>query len=120
MPDLKRMINHLGSCGTLSLSEKSIMSGVASHAQIGAVLMALRMRGDTVNQIAGEVLVMHAHMVRVSASARTIDILGTGGDNAGTYNVSTYVAFSVAGAGFSLAKQGNRAFSSRSGIADVL
>lgn len=123
--DLKSMISHLVSRGTLSRNETRalidhIVSGGASNAQIGAVLTALRMRGETIDEIVGAALSMRSHMVRVSAPTGTMDILGTGGDNAGTYNVSTCAAFIVAGAGVRVAKQGNRAFSSKSGAADVL
>ncbi|WP_246174004.1 anthranilate phosphoribosyltransferase [Paraburkholderia hayleyella] len=123
--DLKWMINHLVSRGTLSRHEMitlidSIVSGEASHAQIGAMLTALRMRGETIDEIVGAALSIRAHMVRLSAPSGTMDILGTGGDNAGTYNVSTCAAFVVAGTGVRVAKQGNRAFSSKSGSADVL
>ncbi|KMN78034.1 anthranilate phosphoribosyltransferase [Chromobacterium sp. LK11] len=123
--DLKLKISHLASWGTLSRYETiavidSIVSGEASHAQIGAMLIALRMRGETIEEIVGAALAMRAHMVRLSAPAGTMDILGTGGDNAGTYNVSTCASLIVAGAGVRVAKQGNRAFSSQSGAADVL
>jgi anthranilate phosphoribosyltransferase len=97
-----------------------IMSGEATAAQIGAFLMALRLRGETVDEIAGAVQVMRDRMVRVAAPEDAIDVVGTGGDGAGSVNISTCAAFIVAGCGVPVAKHGNRALSSRSGAADVL
>lgn len=97
-----------------------IMSGQASPSQIGAFLMGLRVRGETVEEIAGAVSVMRDKMTPVQAPADAIDIVGTGGDGSGSYNVSTCAAFIVAGAGVPVAKHGNRAVSSKSGAADVL
>ncbi|HVV94008.1 MAG TPA: anthranilate phosphoribosyltransferase [Hyphomicrobiales bacterium] len=97
-----------------------IMSGEATAAQIGAFLMALRVRGETVEEIAGAVEVMRAKMTRVAAPPEAVDVVGTGGDSSGSYNVSTCAAFIVAGCGVPVAKHGNRALSSRSGAADVL
>jgi len=97
-----------------------LMSGEATPSQIGGFLMALRVRGETVDEIAGAVDVMRANMTRVVAPADAIDIVGTGGDHSGTYNVSTCAALVVAGCGVTVAKHGNRALSSQSGAADVL
>lgn len=97
-----------------------IMSGEASPAQIGAFLMGLRQRGETVTEIAGAVRAMRAKMTRIEAPAGTIDVCGTGGDGSGSWNISTAVSLVVAGAGVPVAKHGNRAMSSKSGTADAL
>ncbi len=97
-----------------------IMSGEATQAQIGGFLMALRVRGETVEEITGAVRIMRAKMQGVKAPKGAIDVVGTGGDASGTYNVSTASAFVVAAAGVPVAKHGNRALSSKSGAADVL
>lgn len=97
-----------------------LLSGAATPAQIGAFLMALRVRGETIDEIAGAVTAMRSKMVRVEAPEDAIDIVGTGGDSSGSYNVSTCAAFIVAGCGVKVAKHGNRALTSRSGSADVL
>jgi anthranilate phosphoribosyltransferase len=82
--------------------------------------MAMRVRGETVDEITGAVFAMREKMLRVSAPPDAIDVVGTGGDASGSYNISTCAAFIVAGAGVPVAKHGNRALSSRSGAADVL
>ncbi len=98
----------------------TILSGGVTLAQAGAFLMALRVRGETVDEIAGAVSAMRDKMLRVSAPADAIDIVGTGGDNSGSWNVSTLAAIIVAACGVPVAKHGNRAASSKSGTADVL
>src|SRR5882757_2244742 len=97
-----------------------IMAGEATPAQIGALLMAMRIRGETVAEITGAVRAMRARMTAIEAPAEAIDVCGTGGDGAGTLNVSSAVTFVVAARGVPVAKHGNRALSSRTGGADVL
>jgi anthranilate phosphoribosyltransferase len=97
-----------------------MMSGDATPSQIAGLLMALRVRGETVDEITGAVEIMREKMIRVEAPAHAIDIVGTGGDASGSYNISTCAAIVAAGAGLKVAKHGNRALSSRSGAADVL
>jgi anthranilate phosphoribosyltransferase len=99
---------------------EQMMSGEATPSQMGALLMALRVRGETVDEITGAVSVMRAKMLRVHAPPNAIDVVGTGGDASGSFNISTCAALIVAGAGVPVAKHGNRALSSRSGAADVL
>lgn len=97
-----------------------ILSGEATLAQMGAFLMALRVRGETVEEISGAVAAMRAKMLRVKAPEGALDIVGTGGDNSGSWNVSTLAAILAAATGLKIAKHGNRAASSKSGAADVL
>src|SRR5437763_5867381 len=97
-----------------------MMSGEATPSQMGGLLMALRVRGETVDEITGAVTAMREKMLRVAAPADAIDVVGTGGDASGSYNISTCAAFIVAGCGVPVAKHGNRALSSKSGAADVL
>ena len=97
-----------------------IMSGNATPAQIGAFLMSLRIRGETVTEIAAAARVMRAKATRVAAPPDAMDIVGTGGDRSGTLNISTASALTVAGCGVPVAKHGNRALSSQAGAADVL
>ena len=99
---------------------EQMMSGEATPSQMGALLMALRVRGETVDEITGAVSAMRAKMLRVSAPPDAVDVVGTGGDASGSFNISTCAALIVAGAGVPVAKHGNRALSSRSGAADVL
>ncbi|MCY6380711.1 anthranilate phosphoribosyltransferase [Hoeflea prorocentri] len=97
-----------------------MMSGEATAAQIGGFLMALRMRGESVAEITGAVSIMRDKMLCVDAPDHAIDIVGTGGDASGSYNVSTCTALVAAGAGLTVAKHGNRALTSKSGAADSL
>ncbi|MEE2698901.1 MAG: anthranilate phosphoribosyltransferase [Pseudomonadota bacterium] len=99
---------------------KIIMSGDATEAQIGAFLMALRIRGETIDEITGAVLAMRSKALPAKAPPNSIDVVGTGGDGSGTFNISTAAAIVVASCGVSVAKHGNRALSSKSGAADVL
>jgi len=97
-----------------------IMSGAVTEAQAGALLMGMRVRGETVEEIAGAARALRACAVKIAAPEGAIDTCGTGGDAKGTHNISTCAAFVVAGAGVPVAKHGNRSISSRSGSADVL
>jgi anthranilate phosphoribosyltransferase len=98
----------------------SIMEGEATPAQLGAFLMGMRVKGESVVEIAAAVSIMREKMVPVQAPPDAIDIVGTGGDGAGTFNISTASAFVVASAGIPVAKHGNRALSSKSGSAEAL
>lgn len=125
MSDLKPFIAKVAAGQPLDREEaraafEIIMSGSATPSQIGGFLMALRVRGETVDEIYGAVGSMRARMLPVSVPADAIDIVGTGGDGAGTYNISTLASIIVAGAGVPVAKHGNRALSSKSGTADAL
>jgi len=125
MDDFKSLIAKVATGATLSRHEAvsafdSMMSGEATPSQMGGLLMALRVRGETVEEITGAVSAMRAKMLRVKAPPEAIDVVGTGGDGSGSVNVSTCASFIVAGAGVPVAKHGNRALSSRSGSADVL
>ncbi len=97
-----------------------IMSGDATPAQIGGFLMALRVRGESVSEITGAARAMRTKMLHIEAPDDAIDVVGTGGDDSGTYNISTGAAIVVAASGVPVAKHGNRALSSKSGAADTL
>lgn len=123
--EFKALIAKVATGATLSREEAAsafdrMMSGEATPSQMGALLMGLRVRGETVDEITGAVSAMRAKMLRVEAPPNAVDVVGTGGDASGSYNISTCAAFIVAGAGIPVAKHGNRALSSRSGAADVL
>lgn len=97
-----------------------MMEGVVSPVRMAGFLMALRARGETVDELTGAVAAMRARMQRIDAPEGVVDIVGTGGDGRGTYNISTCASFVAAGAGALVAKHGNRSASSKSGAADVL
>ena len=123
--DLKALLAHVAQGRSLSESEAEaafdiIMSGDATPSQMGAFLMALRVRGETVDEITGAARIMRAKAVAVDAPPGAIDTCGTGGDASGSFNISTASALVVAGCGVPVAKHGNRALSSKSGSADVL
>src|SRR6267143_1068956 len=110
---------------TLSLDEAraamgAVMDGEATAAQLAALLVALRMRGETIDELAGFAAAMRERVLRVTAPDGAIDVVGTGGDRSGTFNISTASALVVAAAGVPVAKHGNRAITSKSGSADVL
>ncbi|MCY4060918.1 MAG: anthranilate phosphoribosyltransferase [Chloroflexi bacterium] len=125
--DIQKAIDAMSRYGHLNAEQaesvmRQIMTGGATEAQIGAYLMALRMKGETTDEITGSARAMRQAATKVPTSV-TVDMLdtcGTGGDRSGTFNISTTVAFVAAGAGIPVAKHGNRAASSKSGSADVL
>lgn len=124
-PGLKPVIGRLASGEKLSEAEAEaafglIMEGEATPAQMAALLMAMRLRGETVAEITGAARAMRARMLAIEAPEGAIDTCGTGGDASGTWNVSTAAAFVIAACGVPVAKHGNRAASSKSGSADVL
>lgn len=123
--DIKGALNKLANRQDLTGEEmrdvmNTIMSGEATPSQIGAFLMGLRVKGETVGEIAAAVSIMRARMVPVEAPENAIDIVGTGGDGAGTLNISTATSIVVAASGLPVAKHGNRALSSKSGSAEAL
>ncbi|MFV0297989.1 MAG: anthranilate phosphoribosyltransferase [Hyphomicrobiaceae bacterium] len=122
---LKSLIHKVSDRLTLTPDEirfalETMTDGNATQAQMGAFLMALRVRGETADEITGAAQMMRARMIRVSAPEGAVDIVGTGGDGYGTYNVSTCSSLVAAGAGIHIAKHGNRSVSSKSGASDVL
>lgn len=125
MNALKSIICKVATGATLTREETAaafeiMMSGQATSSQIGGLLMGMRVRGETVEEVTGAASAMTSKMLRVSAPPDPVDIVGTGGDALGSVNVSTCASFIVAGAGVPVAKHGNRAVSSLSGAADVL
>jgi len=123
--EFKGLIAKVASGALLSREEAALafdrmMSGEATPSQMGGLLMGMRVRGETVDEITGAASTMRAKMTKVAAPPEAIDVVGTGGDGSGSYNVSTCAALIVAGAGVPVAKHGNRALSSKSGAADVL
>ncbi|MBL6457971.1 anthranilate phosphoribosyltransferase [Belnapia sp. T6] len=125
MNTLKPVLARLAAGERLAESEAEaafgiIMAGEATPAQIAGLLMAMRVRGETVAELTGAVRAMRARMTAIEAPPGAIDIVGTGGDASGSLNISTATALVVAGCGVPVAKHGNRALSSRSGAADAL
>ncbi len=125
MTDFKKLIAKVADGNPLTRDEAVsafgvMMSGEATPSQIGGFLMALRVRGETVDEISGAVQSMRDRMLKVKAPDNAMDIVGTGGDASGSYNISTCTAIAVAGCGVPIAKHGNRALSSKSGAADTL
>jgi anthranilate phosphoribosyltransferase len=123
--ELREIIQKVATGASLEVAEMQaaleiMMSGVATPAQMGAFLMGLRVRGETVAEITGAAKLMRAKMTPVNAPPGAVDIVGTGGDGVGTYNVSTCASLIAAGAGVPIAKHGNRSVSSISGASDVL
>ena len=125
MDSFKPYLAKVATGATLSSEEAraafdALLSGEVTPSQAGAFLMALRVRGEALEEIVGAAGAMRARMLPVKAPKDAIDIVGTGGGHSGTYNISTIAAIIVAGCGVSVAKHGNRAASSKSGAADVL
>ena len=123
--DIKSALNKIAQGTDLTGAEMRdvmnlIMSGEATPSQIGAFLMGMRVKGESVGEIAAAVSILREKMVKVEAPPDAIDIVGTGGDGGGTLNISTAAAIVVAACGVPVAKHGNRALSSKSGAADVL
>jgi anthranilate phosphoribosyltransferase len=122
---LRTWLDRLAKGDSLSADEAEaavgiMMAGEATPAQMGAFLMALRLRGETVAEITGAARAMRARALTIAAPPDAIDTCGTGGDNSGSFNISTAAAFVIAAGGVPVAKHGNRGLSSKSGSADVL
>ena len=125
LEDFRALIAHVAAGNTLSVEQAKsafdiMMAGEATPAQMGGLLMALRVRGETVDEITGGAKAMRARAIAIDAPEGAIDTCGTGGDAKGTFNVSTGAAIVAAACGIPVAKHGNRALSSKSGSADVL
>ncbi|MTH96226.1 anthranilate phosphoribosyltransferase [Roseibium sp. RKSG952] len=125
MSNFKTYIAKVAEGGPLSFEDaraafEIILSGAATPSQLGGFLMALRVRGESTDEVRGAVETMRSKMLRVAAPASAIDIVGTGGDALGSYNISTCTALVVAGCGVPVAKHGNRSLSSKSGSAEAL
>ncbi|WP_297492382.1 anthranilate phosphoribosyltransferase [Acidocella sp.] len=122
---LKPVLARLGQGERLSAAEAEaafgiVMDGLATPGQIGGMLMAMRARGESVEELTGAVTAMRARMTRIEAPENAMDVCGTGGDGAASLNISTAVTFVLAACGVPVAKHGNKALSSRAGGADVL
>jgi anthranilate phosphoribosyltransferase len=122
---MKEILGRVAAGATLSETQAEevfeiIMSGDATPAQIGGLLMGLRVRGESVEEITVAARIMRAKALKIDAPQGSVDIVGTGGDEAGTFNISTAASFVVAACGVPVAKHGNRAVSSKSGASDVL
>ena len=125
MESFKPLLGKLAAGAYLSRAEAAaafdaMLSGEVTPAQMGGFLMGLRVRGESVEEITGAVSAMRAKMLRVEAPPDAVDVVGTGGDGSGSYNISTLAAIIVAACGVPVAKHGNRALSSKSGAADAL
>jgi anthranilate phosphoribosyltransferase len=125
MDSFKPYLAKVATGATLSRDEaraafETLLSGEVTPAQAGGFLMALRVRGEGQDEIVGAVEAMRGRMLAITAPDGAIDIVGTGGDGSGSFNISTLAALIVAGCGIPVAKHGNRAASSKSGAADVL
>jgi len=125
MSDLRPLLARVAAGERLSETDAEtafeiIMSGNATPSQMGGLLMGMRVRGETVDEITGAARIMRSKAVTIDAPPGTVDTVGTGGDGSGSFNISTATGLVVAGAGVPVAKHGNRAFSSKSGAADVL
>src|ERR1700674_3940876 len=125
MSDLRPLLARVAAGHRLSEAEAEeafeiIMSGNATPSQMGGLLMGMRVRGETVDEITGAARIMRSKALTIDAPPGAVDTVGTGGDGSGSFNVSTASALVVAGCGVPVAKHGNRAFSSKSGAADVL
>jgi anthranilate phosphoribosyltransferase len=125
MESFKPLIGKVAAGAYLSRAEATaafdaMLSGEVTPAQMGGFLMGLRVRGESIDEITGAVSAMRAKMLRVIAPPEAVDVVGTGGDGSGSYNVSTLAAIIVAACGVPVAKHGNRAASSKSGAADTL